>query len=404
MNQTDPVLDQTLPDDPSRPWISLLVLQPSPFCNINCDYCYLPNRTSKKRMPLEIVAVTIEKVFAADLVLGPLTVIWHAGEPLAVPIPYYEQAFDEIRRKAPAGAVVRHCMQSNGTLINEEWCRFINDHNVSIGLSIDGPADIHDAHRKTRSGRGSHRAAMEGLHRLQSHGIPFHVISVITQESLGRAKDIYNFFNDLGVSQLGFNIEEIEGQNTKSSLTSSGPMAESVEAFMATIFQLQKADGGRMRIREFDAALAKIQSQKSLRSFDFPHFNEQVRPFGILNVDCEGNYSTYSPELLGMNLSPYGSFTFGNILKDDFVEAVESPKFRSVFTDIQSGINLCKDTCAYYGYCGGGAPANKYYENGSFATTETIFCKYSVRLPLDIVLNDLESRLIPEAPSHFSGS
>ena len=103
---------------------------------------------------------------------------------------------------------------------------------------------------------------MEGLRQLQAHGIPFHVISVITRQSLGRAKDIYQFFYDLGISQLGFNIEEIEGENAKSSLTSSGPTTESVEAFMATIFQLQKADEGRMRIREFDAALGKIQSQK----------------------------------------------------------------------------------------------------------------------------------------------
>ena len=284
-------------------------------------------------------------------------------------------------------------MQSNGTLINEAWCRFISENNVSIGLSIDGPADIHDAHRKTRSGRGSHHAAMEGLRQLQAHGIPFHIISVITRQSLGRAEDIYHFFFNLGVSQLGFNIEEIEGENARSSLTSSEPTTESVEDFTATIFRLQKADGGRMRIREFDAALGKIQSKKSLRSFEFPHFNEQVRPFGILNVDCDGNFSTYSPELLGMNLSPYGSFSFGNILKDDFVDAVESEKFRSVFADIQSGINLCKDSCAYYGYCGGGAPANKYYENGGFMTAETIFCKYSVKLPLDIVLNDLEARL-----------
>jgi uncharacterized protein len=72
---------------------------------------------------------------------------------------------------------------------------------------------------------------------------------------------------------------------------------------------------------------------------------------------------------------------------------VESPKFRSAFADIQSGIAECRETCAYYGYCGGGAPANKYYENGSFATAETIFCKYSVKLPLDIVLNDLEAEL-----------
>ena len=393
MNQSDPLWDRTSPGDPLDPWISLLVLQPSPFCNINCDYCYLPNRTSKKRMPLEVLAVTVEKIFSASLVFGPLTVIWHAGEPLAVPVSYYEQAFAEIRRKAPAGAIVRHCMQSNGTLINEAWCRFISENNVSIGLSIDGPADIHDAHRKTRSGKGSHPAAMEGLRQLQAHGIPFHIISVITRQSLGRAKDIYQFFYDLGVSQLGFNIEEIEGENARSSLTSAVPTTESVEDFMATIFRLQKADGGRMRIREFDAALGKIQSKKSLRSFEFPHFNEQVRPFGILNVDCDGNFSTYSPELLGMNLSPYGSFSFGNILKDDFVDAVESEKFRSVFTDIQSGINLCKDSCAYYGYCGGGAPANKYYENGGFKTAETMFCKYSVKLPLEIVLNDLEARL-----------
>ena len=163
MNQSDPLLDPIVAGAihfirGSVYWS----FRPSPFCNINCDYCYLPNRTSKKRMALEIVAATIEKVFAADLVLGPLTVIWHAGEPLAVPISYYQSAFDEIRRKAPAGAVVRHCMQSNGTLINEAWCRFIADHNISIGLSIDGPADIHDAHRKTRSGRGSHHSAMEG--------------------------------------------------------------------------------------------------------------------------------------------------------------------------------------------------------------------------------------------------
>ena len=329
MNQSSPLSDRTLPDDLLDPWMSLLVLQPSPFCNINCDYCYLPNRTSKKRMPLEIVEATIEKVFAANLVLGPLTIIWHAGEPLVVPISYYEQAFAEIQRKAPTGATVRHCMQSNGTLINEAWCRFIMAHNVSIGLSIDGPADIHDAHRKTRSGGGSHHAAMEGLRRLQAHGIPFHIISVITRQSLGRAKDIYQFFYDLGVSQLGFNIEEIEGENAKSSLTSSAPAPESVEDFMATIFQLQKADRGRMRIREFDAALGGFKRTTA-------HPLEQVRPFGILNVDCDGNFSTYSPELLGMSLSPYGSFSFGNILKDDFVEAVESEKFRSVFADIQS--------------------------------------------------------------------
>jgi sulfatase maturation enzyme AslB (radical SAM superfamily) len=95
MDQNDQFLYQTFPDDPRSPWISLLVLQPSPFCNINCDYCYLPNRKSKKRMSMQVIAATIEKVFAAELVFGPLTMIWHAGEPLVLPISYYEQAFED---------------------------------------------------------------------------------------------------------------------------------------------------------------------------------------------------------------------------------------------------------------------------------------------------------------------
>jgi uncharacterized protein len=72
---------------------------------------------------------------------------------------------------------------------------------------------------------------------------------------------------------------------------------------------------------------------------------------------------------------------------------VETEKFHAAFADIWSGIKLCRESCQYYHYCGGGAPANKYYENGSFASAETMFCRYSVKLPFDIVLNDLETSL-----------
>jgi hypothetical protein len=83
----------------------------------------------------------------------------------------------------------------------------------------------------------------------------------------------------------------------------------------------------RMRIREFDDALSKIRKRESLRSFDFPYFNEQISPIGILNVSCDGDFSTYSPELLGMNLPKYRFFNFGNILENEFFEAVEAQNF-----------------------------------------------------------------------------
>lgn len=372
------------------PWITILVLQPSPFCNINCDYCYLPNRTSTRRMSQEVLENAIEKTFASDLVKGDLTLIWHAGEPLAVPISWYEEALGTVRRIAPASARITHSFQSNGTLINQKWCDFIKRENISIGLSIDGPAFLHDAHRKTRKGVGTHEAAVRGLNLLRQNGIPFHVISVITREALGHAREIYEHFESLGIERVGFNIEEVEANNEASTLNSGEDRR--VREFYETIFALQK-ERRSMVVREFDAARLKILSGVTLRNFDFPWLNEQIRPFGIVSVDCEGNFSTYSPELLSMPVQPYGDFSFGNVTRDHFLDAVESTKFQTVLDDIKAGIKKCASSCSYYGYCGGGAPANKYYENGSFASTQTMYCRYSVQMPLDIVLADIERDL-----------
>jgi uncharacterized protein len=78
-----------------QPWTTLVVLQASPFCDINCDYCYLPNRTLSRRMSMQVLECAIEKTYASELVRGELTIIWHAGEPLAVPISWYEEALTD---------------------------------------------------------------------------------------------------------------------------------------------------------------------------------------------------------------------------------------------------------------------------------------------------------------------
>ena len=375
---------------PTQPWISILVLQPSPFCNLDCDYCYLPDRTSTRRMAMPVLAQAVARTYASGLVRDSLSLIWHAGEPMAVPVAWYEEAFATVRASTPEGAAVHHAFQSNGTLVNQKWCDFIKAHQICVGLSIDGPAALHDAHRKTRSARGTHAEAVRGLRLLRKNAIPVHVIAVITREALGQAEAIYNFFESEGVDQLGFNIEEEECGHEKSSLRSE--QEDRVREFYETMYRIQK-ERGTILIREFDCAEEKIRSGVSIRQAAFPWINEQVRPFGIVNVDCEGNFSTYSPELLGMRVHPYGTFSFGNVLHDEFVDVLETPKFRHVLEDVQAGVARCAETCAYFGFCGGGAPANKYYENNSFASDQTMYCRYSVQMPLDIVLADMEREL-----------
>src|SRR5437763_7450918 len=132
--------------------IEILVLQPTPFCNINCDYCYLPNRNNSQRMNLDTIKASVEMVMEAGLVEGCLSIVWHAGEPLVLPVRYYEEAFEAIQQTVAGRFPISHSFQSNGTLIDQSWCEFLKKENVRIGLSIDGPAFLHDLHRKTRKG------------------------------------------------------------------------------------------------------------------------------------------------------------------------------------------------------------------------------------------------------------
>lgn len=120
--------------------------------------------------------------------------------------------------------------------------------------------------------------------------------------------------------------------------------------------------------------------------------NEQVRPFGILSVDYLGNYSTFSPELIGQNNLNYNNFIFGNALNEqnNLKFFLDNKHLIKAFHSIQLGVNKCAKTCEYFGYCGGGSPSNKFYENDSFASGETFHCRSMIQEPFNVVLEALE--------------
>jgi uncharacterized protein len=391
------------PPEGLKKTIGLLIIQPTPFCNIDCDYCYLPNRDSNQRMPLSVLQQTLNNVFAAGMVGDRLSIVWHAGEPLALPISYYEEAFRAIENLQMSRTTITHSFQSNGTLINDEWCRFISAHDIGLGLSIDGPAFIHDAHRKTRRGSGTHQKVMRGVDVLRKHGIDFHVIAVITAQSLDFPDEIFEFYLKNGISRVGFNIEEIEGVNQSSTLKDDS-MNEKLRRFFLRLYHLQNASRGAVKIREFDRAFNAIAQASGGPGPQNDRHNDQATPFEIISVDCAGNFSTFSPELLGVKSADYGDFCFGNVMTDNFQEAATGDKFIRVLRDINSGLELCAETCEYYFLCGGGAPSNKYFENGTFVSTETMYCNYTIKTPIDIVLADLEKSLAAAPPEESQPS
>jgi len=372
------------------PNIQLLVVQPTPFCNIDCSYCYLPDRRSKHVVAKETLANLFAQVFASGWTDDRLTIVWHAGEPMVLPIDFYREAFRLAAETKPRALTLSHSFQTNGTLIDDAWCDFFAEADVRVGVSVDGPKEFHDRHRRTRSGQGTFERTIAGIRLLRRRGLPFHVISVLTAASLAAPQRMLDFYLEEGIGQVCFNVEETEGDHRSGSF--DAPDAETAYYdFLAAFWRGASAAEGRISfIREIEHAMRLV-----LRPRDAGLFNELVAPFAITSMDWAGNVSTFSPELLGLKNERYGNFILGNINRDRLVDLPASPVLRAMQADIEAGVALCRDGCQYFSVCGGGEPVNKLAENGSFATAETKFCRLTKMRVTDLILDALD-RADPE--------
>jgi uncharacterized protein len=339
-----------------------------------------------------VIRSVFEKIFASGCVGETLDVCWHAGEPLTLSVAYYEEAFSLINSLRPSVVRIRHAFQTNGTRINDDWCALFRTHAVRVGVSVDGPRQLHDSNRVTRKGEGTFDATTRGIRKLQEHSIPFGVITVLTRRSLQHPVELYEFYETNKITRVAFNIEEIEGANTASSLNAAG-VEEEFREFLRTFLRLVQQRKTISLVRELDSAFASI-----LFSSREPLVNTQVRPFSTVTVDWAGNFSTFSPELLGMKHERYGDFRLGNFRTDDIASVKTSEKFRLIHREIEQGVQECRNRCEYFAVCGGGAPANKLYETGTFAATETMYCRLNVKCTTDLALDVLERHLGERLP------
>ena len=361
----------------------LVIIQPTPFCNINCSYCYLPHRSVTKRINVKTLSRIFELLFSSSFVSDNITIVWHAGEPLVLPISFYTQAFQLINHWNKKAVHVKNSFQTNATLITQEWCDFFKQHRVQIGVSLDGPESIHNANRVDRAGRGTFDRVMRGIAFLQENAIPYSIIAVITKASVMCPDELWKFFTDLHPMRLGFNVEEIEGIHKQSSLQADEDVRQ-YQRFFKRVLELKDASQCAISVREIESLMNHLEH-------DSPHIRSDTNtPMSILNFDCDGNISTFSPELLSMTHPSYKSFIFGNVFEGTLEDVLTNQNFMSVNEDIQQGVSSCQQTCDYFLFCGGGCPSNKVFENGTFASTETMTCRLKIKAATDALMEHLE--------------
>jgi|SRR5579859_2619392 len=383
----------------------LLILQASSLCNLDCTYCYVPNRLNKAVMSETTLRAALRLLLSRSVSGDSVRILWHAGEPLSAGREFYERASEIIRECSPRGVRPSQTMQTNGTLINEEWCRFFVREKVVVGLSVDGPAIVHDRYRRDYGNGPTHARMMKGLDLLKKYGIPLHALAVLTPHSLNFADEIFDFFAAAGFKSVAFNLEETEGVHASTFAgheEEGSPYRNRYKIFMSRLFDRWQRAGRRPRIREFESMSLAIGT--FLRDHSFNRTADDLVPFRNIVVTREGEISTFSPELASGTSSDPLRFSIGNVHRtSSFDELVANQKFQSLAEEIKKGVARCQAECEYFPICGGGTASNKFYEHGTFDCTETTTCMLHRKTLAHVVADGLRRlsgcREMPANPS-----
>ena len=377
----------------------MVIIQPTPFCNLDCKYCYLPHRSRREQIDAEVLRQLFAQTYRFYPSNSLINYVWHSGEPLAVPVGFYNTAFEIAEEEnTVTQRRFQHSIQTNGTLLNQTWIELFKRNHVRIGLSIDGPELIHDMNRVTKNHRGTFNLVMNGLKRLQDADVGFSVICVLTDFALDYPEEMFEFFSSNRIFHIAFNIDEVEGANYTSSYQKRGA-DERYKNFMKIFLKLAIHSKHSFYIREFSRIFATIMEP----STSDPICTTNL-PFNILSFDHKGNYCTFSPELIGTVSARFSNFVMGNILSKPLSEMADDAVFQAVHQEVKEGKEKCKSECRYWTFCGGGHPSNKYSEYGRFDVSETMHCRVHKQSLVEAVLEFLESELDPVFNPIFNGA
>ena len=357
---------------------NLIVLQSTPFCNISCKYCYLPERNQKAKLSLDNFETILKNVRENFDLEKELTLLWHSGEPFVLGPEYYETAM-AISEKIFNNNTLSFNFQTNGLLLNSKMRNIYNSPNVKIGLSLDGNEQMHDAKRIKRDGSGTFRKVMDAVNLLNKESISFSVICVLNEDYLERPELYDEFFAKIGVSAVTFLNPTNEGVS-KQGFAATSLIKKRLTIFYKYFVQQKFLGKAKFAVNPVDGMIRHVTSSIPLNlSHDEQH------AYRILSIGVDGKISTFSPELAGFHHKEHGSFYIGNALNNLDIDCQKLSKFQG---EIYTGIKRCKEQCEYFEVCGGGLPTNKFFETGRFDSTEHTSCQLGQILLANVVAEE----------------
>lgn len=282
---------------------------------------------------------------------------WHGGEPLLRPLSFYKRVL-ELQKKYAKGRIIDNCLQTNGTLLTDEWCEFFRENNWLIGISIDGPQKLHDEYRRARGGQPSFFRVMKGIRLLQKHGVEWNAMGVVNDFNADHPLDVYHFYKENGCQYIQFTpIVE-----TCPHLSPFTVTPEQYAHFCCTIFdEWVRHDVGQFFVQLFDSTLACWAGEP-------PSLCSMCETCGHASV-IEANGDLYScdhfvaPEYLlgniwGNNCQMANNHSTGN--EQTITSMMYSPRQIQFGLDKRDRLPHQCQVCQWRFACNGGCPKDRF--------------------------------------------
>lgn len=226
-------------------------------CNLACSYCYYLNLADlfaedPKPLMTDALLATYIRQHIDAYPGNTVRFSWHGGEPTLLGLDYFQRIVELQQLHCPPHKRIANGIQTNGTLLNDKWCQFLAKHHFSVGLSLDGPKEIHDQYRKTIQGTSTHDAVMRGYAGLVKHRVPLDILCVINDYNVMYPLQVYGFFTAIGAKYLSFLplVEQVPGGISERTVD-----PEAFGAFLCTVFDLWQAkDIGVIKVQIFEEA------------------------------------------------------------------------------------------------------------------------------------------------------
>ncbi len=320
-------------------------------CNLDCAYCYYLEKKDlyPKRQSLRMADDLLESYIVQHIEACPDDLIlfaWHGGEPTVLGLDYFRRIVELQRRHRPAGRRIRNGIQTNGTLLDEEWCRFLAAERFQVGISVDGPRELHDPYRVTKGGKSTHKQVMQSYRLLKRYGIACDMLCVVHQKNVAQPALVYRFFRDSGVKLLQF--LPLVARQGETGVSAESVPAEAYGDFLCGVFdEWIKHDVGLIAIQNFDEAL---------------------RPYlGIDHSICISRKTCGDVVVVEHNGDVYACDHFvgpehhlGNIRETPLVELVENPALSDFGRRKQDRLPGACTACEFLKSCNGGCPKDRF--------------------------------------------